>query len=217
MIAAGNVVRSTVLSSAMDLPFNVALAGGVVAIASAAGLGTEELGLARRHFASGARWGGAAFASVTAVVVGAAAVPATSGLFDDDRADIGIGELVVDVVLRIPVGTVLVEEVVFRGAILGLLCRLTSVRRAVLGSSLMFGVWHALPAWTSKDDNSNVAVVADSAHGGVLVVVGTVLATTVAGVVFCWLRRRSGSLLAPILAHLATNIVPLVAAWTLAR
>ena len=35
--------------------------------------------------------------------------------------------------------------------------------------------------------------------------VGTIAVTTVAGVLFAWLRLRSGSLVAPILAHIATN------------
>jgi membrane protease YdiL (CAAX protease family) len=31
--------------------------------------------------------------------------------------------------------------------------------------------------------------------------------------VFCWLRLRSGSLIAPILAHVATNGLALTVAW----
>jgi membrane protease YdiL (CAAX protease family) len=42
-------------------------------------------------------------------------------------------------------------------------------------------------------------------------VVGTVLLTTVAGAVFCWLRVRSGSLLAPVLLHWALNGLGLLA------
>ena len=42
---------------------------------------------------------------------------------------------------------------------------------------------------------------------------GTVLATTVAGVGFGWLRVKSGSLLAPVLAHLATNSLTFAIAW----
>jgi len=38
-------------------------------------------------------------------------------------------------------------------------------------------------------------------------VLGTVLLTALAGAVFCWLRIRSGSLLAPIMAHWAINSV----------
>ena len=40
-----------------------------------------------------------------------------------------------------------------------------------------------------------------------------VLATTAAGSVFCWLRLRSGSLLAPFLAHVGTNSVSTAIAW----
>ena len=49
--------------------------------------------------------------------------------------------------------------------------------------------------------------------GIVLVVAGNVLVTFLAGVVFCLLRIRSGSLLAPALAHLATNDASLVVGW----
>jgi len=42
---------------------------------------------------------------------------------------------------------------------------------------------------------------------------GTFVATFAAGLAFCWLRIRSGSLLAPAMAHLATNSVALVVAW----
>jgi CAAX protease family protein len=37
--------------------------------------------------------------------------------------------------------------------------------------------------------------------------------TACAGMVFCWLRLRSGSLIAPILAHVATNGLALAVAW----
>lgn len=217
VLAAGNIVRSTLVPPVVHLPVNVALAGAVAAVAIGAGATTNEVGLARRYVRSGVRWGGAAFAAVTVAVVGAALVPAASGFFDDDRAEISFGELLFDVTVRIPIGTVLLEEIAFRGIILALLVRMTSVRWAVVASSLLFGLWHVLPAWTSVAENAGIATFADSSGGGLLVVAGTVAATTVAGVVFCWLRLRSGSLLAPMLAHVATNTVPLVAAWVLAR
>jgi membrane protease YdiL (CAAX protease family) len=43
-------------------------------------------------------------------------------------------------------------------------------------------------------------------------VAGTVLFTAVAGVVFAELRRRSGSIVAPMLLHWATNGLAVVAA-----
>ncbi len=45
----------------------------------------------------------------------------------------------------------------------------------------------------------------------------TVAVTLVAGLLFCWLRLRSRSLLAPVLAHLATNTVAFTAVWVVLR
>ncbi|MGP0024923.1 MAG: type II CAAX prenyl endopeptidase Rce1 family protein [Streptosporangiaceae bacterium] len=47
--------------------------------------------------------------------------------------------------------------------------------------------------------------------GQVMSVLGTVLFTGLAGVVFCELRRRSGSLLAPAGLHWATNVLGVLA------
>ena len=46
---------------------------------------------------------------------------------------------------------------------------------------------------------------------------GTVLVTGVAGWAFAWLYERSGSLLAPMLAHLAINEAGAVAALAVQR
>ncbi len=41
----------------------------------------------------------------------------------------------------------------------------------------------------------------------------SIAGTSIAGVGFAWLRLRSGSLLAPVLAHIATNSFSIVTAW----
>ncbi len=50
-----------------------------------------------------------------------------------------------------------------------------------------------------------------------MIVAGSVATTFIAGLLFCWLRLRSRSLLAPVIAHLSTNAVALVFAWTVVR
>jgi len=45
------------------------------------------------------------------------------------------------------------------------------------------------------------------------VVLGSIAVTFVAGLIFCWLRLRSSSLLAPVMAHFATNGLALAVAW----
>jgi membrane protease YdiL (CAAX protease family) len=59
--------------------------------------------------------------------------------------------------------------------------------------------------------------VAETPGGLVLVVAGNVLSTAVAGAVFAWLRLRSGSLLAPALAHLGTNDISFGVGWLFNR
>jgi membrane protease YdiL (CAAX protease family) len=70
-------------------------------------------------------------------------------------------------------------------------------------TSVLFGLWHVLPALRVGAANAGVA----TAAGGndALVVVGTVALTTMGGLVFGELRRRSGSVLAGAGAHWATN------------
>jgi membrane protease YdiL (CAAX protease family) len=150
----------------------VANASFAVAVAAVSGSNAERLGL--RNAASGLKWGAAAAAIP---VLGSAVVAAVPALrrrvrpSEDDLAEW--------VLFRIPVGTVLTEELLFRGV-------LDAASPAL--SPVFFGLWHIRPARAAGDS-----------------VAGTVAATTVAGVVFSWLRARSGSVLAPAALHYALN------------
>jgi CAAX protease family protein len=120
------------------------------------------------------------------------------------------------VLVVIPLGTVVPEELAFRGLLLAQLGRRRGVLAATLLSSGLFGLWHVLPSLGGGAANAAIAdVVGGDAAGTALRVAVTVVSTSVAGVVLCWLRLRSGSLLAPILAHWTVNglgvIVALVA------
>lgn len=204
ILAVAVVARSIWIEGSADFWFNVAMIGVLMLVARVASMTLAELGLAGAQVGSGLRWGGAAFLAITVVLIGAALVPATAGLFDDDRTDIGVWALIVKVALVIPIGTVLLEELAFRGLLFGLAQRMWSTVRAVGVVASLFGLWHVPTAWNTADGTSMARVGA---------VVGTVLATTIAGVVFCWLRLRSRSLVAPMLAHVATNSVTFVIAW----
>jgi membrane protease YdiL (CAAX protease family) len=80
----------------------------------------------------------------------------------------------------------------------------------------LFGLWHVLASLGGGTANAAIVGVVGGAGAGTAVrVVATVCFTALAGVVLCWLRLRSGSLLAPALAHWTANgpgaIVALVA------
>jgi len=217
VLAAGDIARAALLPQGVHLPVNLALAGAMAVVATGSGMTATELGLARRDLARGLRWGGASAVAVTLTVVTASLVPAAGQAFDDERAAVELGDLLYELGVRIPLGTVLLEELAFRGVILALLCRLVPLRSAVLWCSALFGLWHVPASVGSVDDNAALASVAETASGTIGVIAGTLVVTSAAGAVLCWLRLRSGSLAAPVLAHLATNTVPFAAAWALAR
>lgn len=216
-LAIFNGARAQVIDTAAGIATNLLMAGALAGVCGYATLRATELGTERSRLGAGLRWGGAALVIVTVVVVATAFVPALAGVLADDRVEVSTAEMLVHVLVTIPIGTVVLEELAFRGLLLGLLRRVTSTGWAVLADSLLFGLWHVAPAVMSADDNAAVADVAASGPGLAATVVATVLITAVAGLVFCWLRLRSRSIVAPALAHLATNSVAFAVAWTVAR
>jgi membrane protease YdiL (CAAX protease family) len=204
VLAVWNVGVRPGLPSAWHPSAGLLVAGLTVALGLWAGLGVPGLGLAPDRLGSGARWGGAAAGLVLAVVLVGAVLPRTSGSYDVPRAHAGLGDLLLNVLVLIPLSTVLTEEVAFRGTLLGLLLVLLPRTWAIAACALLFGLWHLDGVLTSTPGSG--------AHVA-LVGLGTVAATSAAGAVFSWLRVRSGSLLAPVLAHLAVDTLALVAAW----
>ncbi|MFF0431184.1 CPBP family intramembrane glutamic endopeptidase [Streptomyces sp. NPDC004327] len=199
------------------LPAAVAVSALLLGVLRWAGGTLADAGLARGTRARGAGWALALMGLVGAVYLAGALLPATRALFEDRRYESMTGaELVARVLVVVPVGTVLVEEVAFRGVLYGLLARARGNAWATTVSSLLFGLWHVLPSLhlaTAKP--ALTTVVGDSAAGSVLAVAGAVLFTGAAGVLFCELRRRSGSLLAPMGLHWAVNAFGYVAGFVL--
>ena len=216
-LAIFNVARAQVINTAAGVATNLLMAAALAGIAGWATLTAPELGTERSRLASGLRYGAAAAALVLVVLVVAAAVPALSTPMADDRVDLGTAEMLVHVLATIPVGTVILEELAFRGLLLGLLRRLLRTPWAVIVDSLLFGLWHVAPAIVSAGDNPALTDVTSTPAGLTATIVATVATTTVAGIIFCWLRLRSRSLLAPALAHLATNSFAFAVAWAVAR
>ena len=176
-------------------------------IAVWAGLSADELGLARRNAARGLRWGGAVAAAVVAVAAVAYAVPPARDALAG-TSDASWARAMLAVFVFIPLGTVLPEEFAFRGVLWALLRRSYGEGAATAVSSGLFGLWHVVSALTGSPANQTASSTLGSGGGGtVLLVIGTVLFTGLSGAVLCLLRIRSGSLLAPIIAHWAVNSV----------
>ncbi|WP_277371742.1 CPBP family intramembrane glutamic endopeptidase [Rhodococcus rhodochrous] len=182
--------------AAANAGFGVALA----AATRAAGVSATELGW--RGAGKGLRWGTASAVLPVAAYTVMLAVPPV-------RRRMAAGARRADhtewVFVHIPFGTVLAEELMFRSVLYALArraprrwhpsrdsrrCHPSRAPRRwhrVL-TSVAFGLWHVVPARHAGDS-----------------VPGTVVLTALSGVVFDELRRRTGSVVAPMLLHLAIN------------
>ena len=160
-------------------------------------LARTDMGLRAVRRRSGLRVGGAAALTVTAAVAGATAVPRVRAAMADRPLPEGVGRWLA---LEIPLGTVWSEETACRGALATLAADAFGPRRGRALQALTFGLTHIPDARSTGEP-----------------VLGTVAATAAAGWVFAVLAERSGSLLAPMLAHLAVNEAGAVAALAVRR
>jgi membrane protease YdiL (CAAX protease family) len=122
--------------------------------------------------------------------------------------------------VTVPLGTVVFEEVAFRGVLWGLIAQARGPGWATAVSSVLFGLWHVLPALQLARTNAALQAAAPGGRRILVAVLGTVAFTTLAGVVFAELRRGTGSLLAPVGLHWATNGLGVLAAarvWAVSR
>lgn len=215
VLAGYAAVRSLWIPSALDPLVNAIVGFGLLVAAPRAGFSDAEVGVERSSVRVGLRLGLLAWLPIAVALVLAALLPATRGALRDDRADVTLAAMVVQVFVVIPLGTALLEEVAFRGLLLAAFRRGGSVARAALCSSVLFGLWHVAP--TLATARGNDAVRDASTAGIVALVAGMVVAMTGAGLVFCWLRIRSRSLVAPFVLHAGVNGTAFALAWAVVR
>jgi membrane protease YdiL (CAAX protease family) len=195
--------------TALYVPLNLAATALLGWVAWRAGLQRDDLGLEPALLRRGLAWGAAAAAAVGVALAIGVLVPPIRELFGDERVvGAGPGLLAYRALIRIPLGTALFEEFAFRGVLLGAWQRIASPQRAAWGSSVVFGLWHIRPTIELLDVNG----IAGATAIRLSLVIAAVVATTLAGYLFCELRRRSGSLAAPFVAHAAINAMAIVIA-----
>jgi len=147
-------------------------------------------------------WAGLRLGSMAGVAA-ASAIAATTPV-PPVRLSMAVRELPASVpgwlLLRIPVGTVWAEEAAFRAALATAGSGAFGKTGGRLLQAAAFGLFHIADARATGEP-----------------VVPTVLATGIGGWLFGWLASRSGSLAAPMLAHLAINEAGAIAALAVQR
>lgn len=189
-----------------------ATAVGLVALVRCNGLSWAELGLSRAHWKSGIGYALAAVLVVVSVIAVGALLPWTRPMFLNNHYATVSGAVVASM-LVIPLQTVIPEELAFRGVLHGALHRAWGFRGVAAAGSLLFGLWHVATSLGLTSSNVGFTRLFGGGFLGMLAgVTLAVLATGAAGFVFSWLRRRSGSLIAPIALHWSLNGVGALAA-----
>jgi membrane protease YdiL (CAAX protease family) len=204
VLAATNLVAhfTTPWASIATVP---AAAIGLLILIRRRGLGWTELGLGRAHWRTGAGYALAAVGVVLSVIAIGALLPWTRPMFMNNNYATISGALIASMVV-IPLQTVIPEELAFRGVLHGALERAWGFRGVAAAGSLLFGLWHIATSLGLTSSNVGFTrLFGGGVLGTVAGVVLAVVATGAAGFVFTWLRKRSGSLLAPIALHWSLN------------
>jgi uncharacterized protein len=209
LAAYNNVVGRHPWHNRWYVRLNAGATGAVLAAAAASGLTVADLG-----FGPGSGRLGRAGAGLTGAVAAGwliiATVPATRPVLSDKRsAGLSGRGTAYQAAVRIPIGTVLWEEVAFRGVLQASLRRVLPVPAAIAVTSGVFGLWHVRPTWQALRTNG----LAGNRRQAVARVSAVCAGMAAGGALLSWLREDSGSLAAPIALHLATNSGGAVAAW----
>lgn len=215
LLAVSNVMSNRILPPWAYVPWNFSVAVVLVLIAARGGAGPVAVGLGIRHWHRPVGIG-LLLAAGTACLFGLVMViPATREAFFDSRvAGSGVAGMLYQVFVRIPLGTVVLEEVAFRGVLPALMGASPAIRwrwGPVLGASFLFGLWHILPSLGIATGNQAVA----DAFGGdqLLTTLLAIGAMVLAGILLCALARLGKGIKTTMLLHWATNALGFVAAW----
>jgi CAAX protease family protein len=190
------------------VPMNLGLTAVVVAI------GVGPLGLSTTELGFGPGWGmdvlvGVGIGAVLAAPVFAAAIiPRTRRFVADERVrGLDRATLWYRALIRVPVGTALLEEAAFRGVVYGAWLPHGAAVAAV-ASAIPFGLWHVSPTVNLVEANRPGTKAGSTARA----VVVAVFLTGSAGLGFAALRAATGTLGAPLGVHAALNSLASLAA-----
>jgi membrane protease YdiL (CAAX protease family) len=178
-----------------------------------------DMGLGWSYLLPGLIWAAASIALITLVYLVGSVFRRTRTAFHDERmSDLSGGRVVFQALVEVPFGTVLLEEIAFRAVLLSMLVRRLGLVWGVVVAAILFGLWHILPSIGTHEQNPALgSVVGKGRRGNIIAVALSVLTTAVAGVLFSLLRLFSGSVLAPMGFHWATNGLGYAFSWLLIR
>lgn len=194
---------------------NIAFATVVVIYGLQVGLDYTDMGLSLHFIKDGLV---VALVATLLIIVAVAIVTRVNSLrrFFSMKQIMKPGRLAYESVVRIPLSTALTEEVLFRGVLFGLFMHSYGALLGAIYSSVVFGVWHILPSQQGLQNRGGDAVIINRTTRS-FYALANVVSTSIAGMLFCWLRVLAGSILAPWLVHWTINSAALLAAHNVSK
>ena len=214
-----NLLFQRVAPTNQHLLWSIGGTFGLLAIGLLDGNSWTDMGLGWSYLFWGFMWALASIALVTVGYVVAAAFRRGRDALHDERVSSLSGpRLMFNALVEVPFGTVLFEEIAFRAVLFAMLARRFGVVPAIIISAILFGLWHILASIGSHEQSAALgSVVGTGKRAAILAVVLSVVTTTIAGVVFALLRIVSGSVIAPMGLHWATNGLGYFFSWSIIR
>lgn len=214
-----NVINNRVAPTQHYLLWAIGGALGFLALGILDGCTLTDMGLAWHRIVPGLIW---AAASIFIVALGYAVMSSfrkgRDAMHDERIKDLSIWRLAYQAFVEVPFGTVLLEEIAFRGVLFAMLARRYGLVWAIVWSAIIFGLWHVLPSWGTHEQSAALgSVVGKGWRGNLFAIIISVLTTTIAGVIFALMRVFSGSVLAPMGLHWATNGLGYMFSWVIIK
>ena len=205
------LLYGTVLARLVPRRFHIILNLGIAFTAILLGLGfgltPREMGISIYTIAYGIVIAAGASVVIAVGTMLIALIPFLRKFFLGDNLSKASGKLIAfEAAIRIPFSTALIEEVLFRGVLLGLLLTNYPTMLALLYSAIVFGLWHIFPTIATLEQNDvTAAAIQRKKRRKYAGIIGTVTITTVAGMIFGYLRILANSIIAPWLVHWTIN------------
>ena len=193
-------------------PVVTGVVGATLTIAAGFLFGFETIGLGAADAGVVVGWAILTFAVTSLIGLTLMAKPEWRRQLADPRlAALSRGKAFLQIFVRIPVMTALIEEAFFRGVLHAALMALYPPSVALWGGAALFGLWHIGPGLDQAEAAERGAL-AQAVHVAI-----TVVATTLAGAALVWLRMETGSIWASVAVHAGINMTMAIFARLAAR
>jgi membrane protease YdiL (CAAX protease family) len=186
---------------------NLIVATGTIIVGSSIGLQPDQFGLSPSTIVPGIIYGAAlSLPLIVTVLLIATSKKFSKHFTTTPSSKYSPKNFANEFFFRIPFGTALSEEVIFRGVLLALLLENHSFALSVSVSSVIFGLWHIFPTLhTSKSNDPLIDMMDDQRKRNAISLIIAVGTTIIAGIGFSLLNARSNSLISSWIVHSSIN------------